>query len=66
MGQKLAFKEGIEVIEIKCSEKQKEVIIESLLNPNGCLWPRRKSDCVHNPSESCKKCFEDRIKWEIR
>lgn len=54
------------MIEIKCSEKQKEVIIKSLLNPNGCLWPRRKSDCVHNPSESCKKCFKERIKWEIR
>lgn len=51
------------MIEIKCSKRQKAIIIASLLNPDGCLWPREKKTCCLDPQKNCKRCFETRIKW---
>jgi NADH pyrophosphatase NudC (nudix superfamily) len=51
------------MIEIKCNGKQKQIIIESLLNPEGCLFPRKRKTCVFDPHASCKNCFEKKIRW---
>lgn len=51
------------MIEIKCSKRQKETIIQSLLNPIGCLWPQSQLTCVCDSKMNCRKCFETRIKW---
>ena len=51
------------MIEIKCSKRQKKIIQESLLNPEGCLWPQRQLTCIYDPNADCKKCFEKKIKW---
>lgn len=52
------------MIEIKCSKRQKETIIQSLHNPDGCLWPQSQMTCALDPKASCRKCFETRIKWQ--
>lgn len=51
------------MIEIKCTKRQKKIIIASLLNPDGCLWPRSKKTCYLDPQKNCMRCFETRIKW---
>lgn len=51
------------MIEIKCSKKEKQIIINSLLNPDGCLFPRKRKGCPLNKGASCKDCFENNIKW---
>lgn len=51
------------MIEIKCTKRQKAIIIASLLNPDGCLWPREKRTCWTDPKKCCKRCFETKIKW---
>lgn len=53
------------MIEIKCSKRQKKIIIESLLNPNGCLFPRKRPYCIYDPNADCKSCVEKKIKWVI-
>ena len=54
------------MIEIKCTPAQKKIIIKSLLNPEGCLFPKRSKFCVMDKDVNCKKCFEKNIKWEIQ
>lgn len=54
------------MIEIKCNRRQKKVIMESLLNPDGCLFPRKKSRCTYDPDADCKKCIEENIKWILK
>lgn len=51
------------MVEIKCNKQQKKIIIASLLNPDGCLFPRKRNTCVYDPNASCEKCFETKIKW---
>lgn len=51
------------MIEITCNKRQKAVIIEALLSPNGCLWPRKQAFCGLDPKADCRKCFEQKIKW---
>lgn len=53
------------MVEITCNNRQKEKIIEALLSPNGCLWPRAQANCVYNPIADCRDCFEKKIKWHI-
>lgn len=53
------------MIEIKCSKKQKEVIIHSLMNPEGCLFPRKRPNCIYDKNSNCETCFEKNIKWII-
>jgi len=54
------------MIEIKCTPAQKKIIINSLLNPEGCLFPRKRKACAVDRDADCKKCFEKNIKWEIQ
>jgi len=54
------------MIEIKCTPAQKKIIINSLLNPDGCLFPRRSKACATDKNANCKKCFEKNIKWVIQ
>lgn len=51
------------MIEIKCSKRQKETIIQALLSPNGCLWPQSQMTCALDCNANCRKCLETRIKW---
>lgn len=51
------------MVEIKCNKAQKKKIIQSLLNPDGCLFPRQRAFCAYDNSADCKKCFEKKIKW---
>lgn len=51
------------MVEIKCSKKQKKIIIASLLNPDGCLFPVKRKSCMYDKDADCKKCFEKNIKW---
>ena len=51
------------MIEIKCSKKQKQKIINALLSPDGCLWPRSQKLCAFDYSRSCEDCYEKKIKW---
>lgn len=51
------------MIEIKCSKAQRAIIIQCLLSPTGCLWPRKQAYCVYDQNASCKKCFATKIKW---
>ena len=53
------------MIEITCTRKQKQTIINSLLNPEGCLWPRSQKSCALDFSRSCEDCFEKKIKWNL-
>jgi len=53
------------MVEITCNKRQKEAIIEALLSPNGCLWPRKRSHCAYDPLADCRTCFEKKIKWNI-
>ena len=52
-------------VEITCTAKQKEKIIEALLCPDGCLWPRKQAHCAYDPLADCRTCFEKKIKWNI-
>lgn len=51
------------MIEIKCSKKEKQKIINSLLNPDGCLFPRKRKRCSFDKNANCMDCFENDIKW---
>lgn len=53
------------MIEITCSKRQKKVIINALLSPDGCLWPRAQTACAFDFTRSCEDCFEKRIKWNL-
>lgn len=55
------------MIEITCTEKQKKIIIKSLLNPLAfdCLWPDKHRICEFDMNASCERCFERNIKWNI-
>lgn len=53
------------MVEITCNKRQKEKIIEALLSPNGCLWPRKQSHCAYDPLADCRTCFEKKIKWNL-
>ena len=52
-----------EMVEITCNKRQKEKIIEALLCPEGCLWPRKMAHCAYDPLADCRTCFEKKIKW---
>lgn len=54
------------MIEITCNKKQKKTIIQSLQNPDGCLFPRKRKSCVYGSDTDCVKCFEKGIKWNIK
>jgi len=51
------------MIEIKCSKVQKKIIIQSLLNPEGCLFPKKRKRCDSDQDADCARCFETNIKW---
>jgi hypothetical protein len=51
------------MVEIKCSKRQKKKIINALLSPEGCLWPRSSKMCGFDYTRSCEACFEKKIKW---
>jgi hypothetical protein len=51
------------MVEITCNKRQKEKIIEALLCPEGCLWPRKMAHCAYDPLADCRTCFEKKIKW---
>lgn len=53
------------MVEIKCSKVQKKKIIASLLNPDGCIFPQRRKNCIYDKDASCEKCFEKNIKWIV-
>ena len=53
------------MVEIKCSKIQKKKIINALLSPEGCLWPRSQIICAYDYTRRCEDCFEKRIKWTI-
>ena len=53
------------MIEIKCSKRQKQIIINTLLSPEGCLWPRSQKFCALDYTRSCEDCFEKKIKWDL-
>lgn len=49
------------MIEIKCTQKEKENILCALTNPdNYCFVP---ADCVRG--KSCEECLNEYIKWVI-
>lgn len=51
------------MLEIKCSKQQKKLIIQSLKNPDGCLWPRKRPNCAYDKDSDCNRCFEEKIRW---
>lgn len=53
------------MITITCTKRQKKTIIESLLNPRGCLWPAKRQRCAFDLNSDCEKCFKQNIKWII-
>jgi hypothetical protein len=53
------------MIEITCSRAQKRRIINALLCPDGCLWPRSQKGCAIDFTRSCEDCFEKKIKWNL-
>ena len=54
------------MIEITCSKKQKEQIIDALQYlDTPCLFPRMQKTCVLDRDTSCKKCLEKNIKWNV-
>ena len=55
---------GMKMIEIKCSESQKETIIKSLCMSGDCLFSW-DVECMGGCIE-CIACMDKNIKWTIR
>lgn len=56
-----SLEECKKMIEIKCTQKEKENILCALANPdNYCFVP---TDCVRG--KSCEECLNEHIKWVI-
>lgn len=54
------------MIEITCSKKEKEKLINTLeVMPIPCLFPRKANTCFLEPGNSCRRCLETKIKWTI-
>ncbi len=54
------------MIEIKCTKAQKEKIISVLETmPIECLFPAKAKTCFLMQENSCKKCLETKIKWDV-
>lgn len=52
-------------VTIACTKRQKAIIIHCLIDPEGCLWPRKMPWCGLDPKADCRKCFEKNINWII-
>lgn len=50
------------MIEITCTEEDKEILIKTLSISEECPVPH--SDCA--AYKGCKKCIEENIKWIIK
>jgi len=54
-------------IEISCSKKQKERMIETFeCMALPCLFPKKAETCSILGENSCRKCLEENIRWNIR
>ncbi|MCD8222086.1 MAG: hypothetical protein LUD07_07870 [Clostridiales bacterium] len=57
------------MIEITCTRKEKEKLIDqlSMLEPP-CIFSRRprQIECLSSENRHCEKCLETRIKWNVR
>jgi len=55
------------MIEITCNKTEKKKIIETLeVMPIPCLFPRTAKTCFLDKNNSCKKCLETKIKWNVK
>lgn len=55
------------MIEISCNKAEKEKLISTLETmPIPCLFPRRAKTCYLSKDNSCRKCLETKIKWNVR
>ena len=51
------------MIEIKCTEEQKEIIIDKFLDAGGCNLGTVTNNCGEI---TCLTCIEQNIKWDIQ
>lgn len=55
------------MIEITCNKTEKEKLISTLeVMPIPCLFPQKAKTCFLSKGNSCRKCLESKIKWNIR
>lgn len=55
------------MIEITCSKTEKEKLINTLeVMPIPCLFPRKAQTCYLSKENSCRKCLETKIKWNVK
>lgn len=58
------------MIEIKCTSLEKKRLIQVMETMRGikdapCLFPRQANFCALDPTASCRKCLETKIKWTL-
>lgn len=55
------------MIEITCTKTEKEKLISTLETmPIPCLFPKKAKTCYLDKGNSCRKCLETKIKWDVR
>lgn len=54
------------MIEISCTAKEKEKLISTLeIMPIPCMFPKKAKTCYLEKGNSCRKCLETKIKWNV-
>ena len=54
-------------MEITCTAEEKEKLVRTLeIMPVPCMFPKKAETCWLEKGNSCRKCLETKIKWNVK